>query len=95
MGLGVIPRLGLRVALRGVNAAAREADAEYRWVGTAPSEAQLRRIGELIDHGHVKVVMDSVYPLDRFREAFAKLESGRATGKIVLRLVSEETAAQP
>ena len=45
--------------------------------------------------GDVKVVVDSVYPLEKFGEAFSKLESGHATGKIVLKLRDEQPAAQP
>ena len=43
----------------------------------------------LIDAGHVRPVIDSVFPLEQFREAFAKLESGHATGKIVIRVRDE------
>jgi alcohol dehydrogenase len=95
MGLGLIPRLVVRFMTRHIAAAARAAGAEYRWVSVAPSEAQLRRIAELIDQGHVIVVIDSIFPLEQFREAFAKLESGHATGKIVLRIRDEATAAPP
>jgi len=90
MKIGFVARLFIRHSLRPVNAAARAAKAEYRWLAVTPSEAQLRRIGELIEKGQVKVVVDSVYPLDQFREAFAKLESGHATGKIVLRVREAE-----
>jgi NADPH:quinone reductase-like Zn-dependent oxidoreductase len=95
LNMGLVARLFIRHKLRPVVAAARAAKAEYRWFSAAPSEAQLRRIAELIDQGHVKVIMDSVHPLDNFREAFAKLESGHATGKIVLRIRAEEAPAQP
>lgn len=93
--LGLIPRLFIRFSLRDVMAAAKAAKAEYKWFSVAPSEAQLRRIGELIDQGKVKVILDSVYPLENFREAFGALESGHATGKIVLHIRDEEAPAQP
>ena len=93
MNLGLATRLFIRYSLRPVNAAARTAKAEYRWFAVAPSEAQLRRIGDLIDKGHVKVVMDSIHPLDQVHEAFAKLESGHATGKIVLRVREADAPA--
>ncbi len=93
MNLGLVARLFIRYTLRPVKAAAKAAQAEYRWLSVAPSEAHLRQIGDLIDQGHVKVILDSVYPLDEFSKAYAKLESGHATGKIVLRL--REDAAPP
>ncbi len=95
MKLGLVARLFIRYALRPVHAAARAAKAEYRWLAVTPSEAQLRRIGEWIDKGQVRVVMDSVYPLEQFGEAFKKLESGHATGKIVLRLRETQAPANP
>jgi len=95
LNIGFVPRLFIRWALRPVHAAARAAKAEYRWLAVSPSEAQLRRIDEFIENGQVKVIVDSVYPFDQFREAFAKLESGHATGKIVLRIRDDQPTAQP
>ena len=93
MKLGLIARLFIRHALRPVRAAARAAKAEYGWLAVSPSEAQLRRIGDLIDKGLVKVVLDSAYPLDQFSGAFAKLEAGHATGKIVLHVNTADAPA--
>jgi NADPH:quinone reductase-like Zn-dependent oxidoreductase len=49
---------------------------------------QLQKITELIEAGIRKPALDSVLPVDRFQQAFEKLESGRPRGKIVLELVS-------
>lgn len=89
MGLNPLVRLVLRFLNRKITRAAREADAKYRFVSVQPSEAQLRRIAGLIDEGHVKPVIDSVHDMEDFQQAFAKLEDGHATGKIVVR-ISEE-----
>lgn len=51
-----------------------------------PSADQLGQIGELIDAGKLKVVLDSVYPLAEAAQAHEKSESGRARGKIVLQV---------
>lgn len=91
MGMNSIVRWMLRYLNRKVNAAAGAADARFRAMFVQPSEAQLRRIAALMDEGWVKPVIDSVYPLEAFKDAFAKLETGHATGKIVVR-VSEEAA---
>jgi alcohol dehydrogenase len=48
------------------------------------SGEDLRELGRLIEAGAVKVILDSVYPFERIAEAMAKLESGRAKGKIVV-----------
>lgn len=94
LGLNWPIRMALRFLSRRITAAAREAKANYRFLSAQPAEAQLRRIAGLIDAGHVRPVIDSVFPLEQFREAFAKLESGHATGKIVIR-VRDEAPQQP
>lgn len=55
-----------------------------------PSSEQLGRIAALIDEGRVQVLIDSVFPLSETRAAHAKSQSGRAKGKIVLEVVSED-----
>jgi alcohol dehydrogenase len=90
-GLGWFARMMLRYMNRPITSAARAANANYRFLSTQPAEAQLRRIGELIDAGEVRPVIDSVFPLEQFREAFAKLEGGHATGKIVIRVREDDT----
>jgi NADPH:quinone reductase-like Zn-dependent oxidoreductase len=49
-----------------------------------PSGEDLSELGRLVDAGAVKVILDSVYPFERIAEAMAKLELGRAKGKIVV-----------
>jgi NADPH:quinone reductase-like Zn-dependent oxidoreductase len=93
LGLNPLVRFALRFMNRRITAAAKQAQANYRFHSATPAEAQLRRIAEIIDAGHVRPVIDSVFPLEQFREAFAKLESGHATGKIVVR-VREEPAKE-
>ncbi len=94
MGLNPVIRLILRFLNRKIYRAAREAEAGYRFVSVQPSEAQLRRIAGLIDEGHVRPVIDSVYELEDFGKAFAALEDGHATGKIVLRISEEPAQAE-
>jgi alcohol dehydrogenase len=38
----------------------------------------------LIDGGIIQPVIDRTFPLDQVREALAYVESGHATGKVVL-----------
>lgn len=54
-----------------------------------PNSEQLGRIGELIDAGRVRVLIDSVFPLSEARAAHDKSQTGRAKGKIVLEVISE------
>lgn len=46
--------------------------------------AILREVARLVDAGRLKPVIDSRFPLARAAEAHARLESGKAVGKIVV-----------
>ena len=63
---------------------ARQHGARYRFLFMHPSGEDLSELTRLVDAGMVKVIVDSVYPFERIAEAMAKLESGRAKGKIVV-----------
>lgn len=52
-----------------------------------PSRQQLTEIARLIDEGHVRPMVDTVFPLERAREAFEKGLSRQARGKLVLQVV--------
>lgn len=47
---------------------------------------QLQKVTELIESGFGKTALDSSFPIDQYQEAFAKLKSGKAKGKVVLDL---------
>jgi NADPH:quinone reductase-like Zn-dependent oxidoreductase len=51
-----------------------------------PSATQLSEIATLLDAGHVKVVIDSIFPLAQAALAHERSESGRTRGKIVLQV---------
>jgi NADPH:quinone reductase-like Zn-dependent oxidoreductase len=46
--------------------------------------SQLSRLGDMIDAGGLRVFLDSVYPLDSAREAFARAQKGGTRAKIAL-----------
>jgi len=43
-----------------------------------------RTVWPYVEGGRLKAVIDSVYPLDRVAEAFARMDSGEHVGKTVL-----------
>ncbi len=53
-----------------------------------PSSDQLTEIAALIDSHKLKVVIDSVYPLDEIVQAHQKSETGHTRGKIVLQVAN-------
>ena len=56
-----------------------------------PSRLELMEIGQLIDSGAVRPIIEAILPLDQARQAFARGLSGHNRGKIVLR-VAEQAA---
>ena len=46
--------------------------------------SQLAHLGEMIDAGELRVFLESVYPLDAARDAFARAQEGGKRGKIAL-----------
>lgn len=49
-----------------------------------PIGKHLRQIGELVDKGQLKTVIDKTYPLTELEDAFEYSQTGRAKGKLVL-----------
>ncbi|MCW4460625.1 NADP-dependent oxidoreductase [Sphingomonas sp. BT-65] len=69
-----------------LRARARRHGATYRYLFMHPSGSELTELARLIEQGKLEPVIDRVFPFDQIGEAFAHLESGRAKGKVVVRI---------
>lgn len=80
--------IGIRLALRLLSARRRRLAAHfgvrYAYLLMRADGAALAEIGRLADSGAIRPTIDRVFPLERAREALARVESGRATGKVVV-----------
>lgn len=65
---------------------ARAHDVRYRFLFMHPSGAELAELAALIEGGRLEPVIDRVFPFAEAGAAMAYLESGRAKGKVVLRM---------
>lgn len=65
---------------------AAKAGVDYRFKFMHPSGKDLEFLGSLIEKQQLEVVLDSVFPFDKVKEAFAELEKGHAKGKIVVKV---------
>jgi alcohol dehydrogenase len=54
---------------------------------------QLSAIARLVEGGAIKPVVDRVFPLEHVRDALAYSASGRATGKVVVKVGEAAPAA--
>ena len=60
--------------------------ATYSFLFVHPDGKQLGEIGELLKAGHIRPVIDKVFPFEQAKEALAYLEKGRAKGKVVVQI---------
>ena len=51
-----------------------------------PSGEMLSQLARLISDGVLKPVIDRTYPIDQTQEAYDYIQTGRAKGKIVIRV---------
>lgn len=82
------PLLGLlfRLISRRVRRAATKAGIRYSFLFMEGDGAQLAKLTDLIEAGAIRPVVDRVFPFDALNEALAYVETGRARGKVVVRL---------
>jgi NADPH:quinone reductase-like Zn-dependent oxidoreductase len=50
------------------------------------SGEQLEKLAALVDQGAIKPVLDKTFPFEAAAEAISYVESGRAVGKVVIRV---------
>lgn len=70
----------------GVRKKAKRLQVGYRFLFMKASGDQLERITALIDAGTIRPVMDKVFPFAETKEALAYIETGRAKGKVVVKM---------
>lgn len=68
------------------HAAARRVGAHYRFMFMRADGKQLESLNPLLDDGTLRPHVDSVFPFEQTREAVAHAESGKARGKVVIRM---------
>jgi NADPH:quinone reductase-like Zn-dependent oxidoreductase len=77
----------IRVLSRKALAAARKHRARYEYFFVRADGEQLRKIAGLVESGAITPLVDKVFRLEDVRDALAYSESGRATGKVVIKVV--------
>jgi NADPH:quinone reductase-like Zn-dependent oxidoreductase len=65
---------------------AKKRDVAYSFLFVRPDGDQLARIGELLEGGHIRPVIDKVFPFEQAKEALEYLAQGRSRGKVVVKM---------
>ncbi len=85
-GLSWIVRLAMRLLSYRIRNKAKRHHVSYSFLFMRASGDQLREIGSLIESGIIRPVMDRVFPFESTKEALAYVETGRAKGKVVVKV---------
>ena len=86
MGLSWGVRQVMHLLSHRIRSAARRRRVSYSFLFMKASGEQLREIGRLIDERKIRPVVDRIYPFDSMADALAHVETGRAKGKVVVKL---------
>jgi alcohol dehydrogenase len=86
MGLNWGVKQVMRLLSYRIRKAAKRRHVNYSFLFMKASGDQLREIGRLIDAKDIRPVVDRVYPFESMEEALAHVDTGRAKGKVVVKL---------
>jgi NADPH:quinone reductase-like Zn-dependent oxidoreductase len=86
LGAPGLLKLVMRLLSAGIRRRARRRGVDYAFLFMKASGNQLREITRLIETGVLRAVVDRVFPFEATNEALAYVESGRAKGKVVIRM---------
>jgi NADPH:quinone reductase-like Zn-dependent oxidoreductase len=79
----------VKLVMRGLSSGVRRRAARlgvtFSFLFMKANGEQLRQIAALIDAGHVRPVLDRVFPFESTNDALAYVEAGRAKGKVVIK----------
>ncbi|HET9553244.1 MAG TPA: NADP-dependent oxidoreductase [Anaeromyxobacteraceae bacterium] len=79
-------KLATRLLSLGARRKAKGLDVGFSFLFMKASGDQLQRIAALVDGGVVRPVLDRVFPFHSTNEALAYVETGRARGKVVIKV---------
>ncbi len=79
-------KLILRLLSSGVRKKAKQLKVGFSFLFMKANGQQLKEITDLINSGTIIPVVDKVFPFESIKEAMAYVESGRAKGKVVVKM---------
>lgn len=79
-------KLIMRLLSAGVRKKAKRLHVSFSFLFMRAQGNQLSQITSLIDSGFIKPVVDRIFPFEQTNEAMAYVETGRAKGKVVIKM---------
>jgi alcohol dehydrogenase len=86
IGLGWPLKIIMGLLSLGTRKKAKRQHVDYSFLFMRAEGSQLSKITALIDSGIISPVVDKVFPFDKTEEALTYVESGRAKGKVVIKV---------
>ncbi|MGE7854639.1 NADP-dependent oxidoreductase [Bacillus sp. NPDC094064] len=85
-GSGFFKTLLFSLASKKLTALEKKHNAQYSFLFMKPSGDQLRIIANYIEVGKIKPIIDRIFPFEDAQKAMEYSESGRAKGKIIVKI---------
>ncbi len=85
-GLSWFLKIAMRLLSFSIRRKAKQLNLSYSFLFMRAEGSQLSEITSLIEAGIIKPVIDKVFPFEQTNEAMAYVESGRAKGKVVIKM---------
>jgi NADPH:quinone reductase-like Zn-dependent oxidoreductase len=79
-------KIALKFLSAGIRKKAKHLNVNFSFLFMRAQGDQLSQITKLIESGIIKPVIDKVFPFEQTNEAMAYLETGRAKGKVVIKI---------
>jgi NADPH:quinone reductase-like Zn-dependent oxidoreductase len=86
MGASWLLKTAVRFLSHRIRKAARRRDIGYSFLFMRADGDQLTQIAKLVDAAAIKPVIDRIFPFEATREALTYVETGRAKGKVVIKI---------
>ena len=83
-GLNLFLKQVMRLLSSGIRRKSKRREISYSFLFMTANGGQLGKITSLIEAGHIRPVVDRVFPFEKVNEALAYVETGRAKGKVVI-----------
>lgn len=86
IGLSWFMKIAISFLSRKVRKQSNQLGVDYSFLFMKANGKQLSEIGNLIEKGIIRPVLDKVFPFEELNEAMSYVASGRAKGKVVIKI---------
>lgn len=86
MGLSWFMKIAIFFLSRKIKKQAKQLGVDYSFLFMQANGKQLAEIGKLVEANAIRAVVDKIFPFEQTNEALAYVETGRAKGKVVVKI---------